>query len=221
MTTRLFITALIITTTLTMTAQQKKLPAPSTLSGMPMNEVMANRHSIREFDQAREINDSTLGQLLWMTTGINRPDAQPSPSGAPVNRTNPTARNFQEIRTFVIDKNGAWEYMPESHSLSLVKAGDHRHLVAGTKEFSQDFVLNAPATIVFIADMTNLPAGEQSRSMAMVDVGIACQNLNLACTSEGIATVPRATMDVKGISELLGLTAMQLPVMNNPIGYAK
>ena len=69
--------------------------------------------------------------------------------------------------------------------------------------------------------MTNLPSGEQSRSMAMVDVGIACQNLNLACTSEGIATVPRATMDVKGISELLGLTAMQLPVMNNPIGYAK
>lgn len=61
MTTRLFITALIITTTLTMTAQQKKLPAPSTLSGMPMNEVMANRHSIREFDHAREINDSTLG----------------------------------------------------------------------------------------------------------------------------------------------------------------
>ena len=50
---------------LIMTAQEKKLPSPSLKGGMPMNEVVANRHSIREFDSSRAVSDSTLGQLLW------------------------------------------------------------------------------------------------------------------------------------------------------------
>lgn len=188
---------------------------------MPMNEVVASRHSIREFDRSREISDSTLGQLLWMAVGVNRPDAAPGRFGAPANRSNPTARNWQEIRAFVFDKNGVWEYRPASHSLELVKEGDHRNLIAGTKEFSQEFVLDAPASILFVADMTELHKGEQAKAMALVDAGIACENLNLACASERIATVPRATMDVASISALLGLTSRQFPVVNNPIGYAK
>ena len=127
----------------------------------------------------------------------------------------------REIRAFVFGKNGVWEYRPVSHTLVLVKEGDHRSLVAGTKSFSQDFVMDAPCSIVFVADMTRLPEGGHVRSMALVDAGIACENLNLACVSEGVATVPRATMDVAGLSELLGLTELQIPVMNNPVGYAR
>lgn len=186
-----------------------------------MNEVVANRHSVREFDATREISDSTLGQLLWMTAGVNRPDAAPGQFGAAANRSNPTARNWQEIRVFVFDKKGVWEYQPASHSLSLAKEGDHRRLIVGTKEFSQDFVLEAPVSVLFVADMSELPEGDQVKAMACVDTGIACENLTLACTSEGIATVPRATMDAPAISALLGLTSRQLPLMNNPLGYAK
>ena len=207
--------------TLIMTAQERKLPAPSFSGGMPMNEVVANRHSVREFDATREISDSTLGQLLWMTAGVNRPDAAPGQFGAAANRSNPTARNWQEIRVFVFDKKGVWEYQPASHSLSLAKEGDHRRLIVGTKEFSQDFVLEAPVSVLFVADMSELPEGEQVKAMACVDTGIACENLTLACTSEGIATVPRATMDAAAISALLGLTSRQLPLMNNPLGYAR
>lgn len=156
-----------------------------------------------------------------MTAGINRPDAAPNPLGASTNRSNPTALNRQEIRLFVFDKKGVWEYQPSTHSLTLAKGGDHRNLIAGTKAFSQDFVLDAPVSIVFVADMANLPEEDRTKDMALVDAGIACENLNLACVSEGIATVPRATMDADGISELLDLTALQIPVMNNPIGYAK
>lgn len=36
-----------------------------------------------------------------------------------------------------------------------------------------------------------------------------------------IATVPRPTMDAPAISALLGLSSRQLPLMNNPLGYAK
>lgn len=137
------------------------------------------------------------------------------------NRSNPTARNWQEIRVFVFDKEGVWEYQPAAHSLALAKEGDHRNLIAGTKEFTQEFVLEAPVSILFVVDMTNLPDEDQAKVMACVDTGIACENLNLACVSEGIATVPRATMDIRAISQLLGLSPRQLPIMNNPIGYPK
>lgn len=218
---RLSVAMLTMASTLIMTAQERKLPAPSFSGGMPMNEAVANRRSVREFDSSREIRESTLGQLLWITAGINRPDAAPSQYGAKANRSNPTALNWQEIRLFVFDKNGVWEYQPSSHSLTLAKDGDHRNLIAGTKEFSQDFVLDAPVSVVFIADMTDLPEEDRTKALAIVDAGIACENLNLACASEGIATVPRATMDTGGISKLLGLNPRQIPVLNNPIGYAK
>lgn len=218
---RLSVLMLAMATTLIMTAQVRKLPAPSFSGGMPMNQVVASRHSVREFDPSRLISDSTLGQLLWLTAGVNRPDATQGRFDAPANRSNPTARNWQEIRVFVFDKDAVWEYQPSSHSLTLAKEGDHRNLIAGTKEFTQDFILDAPVSILFIADMTELPEGNQAQAMAMVDAGIACENLNLACVSEGIATVPRATMDTEAISRLFGLTGRQLPVMNNPIGYAR
>lgn len=72
-----------------------------------------------------------------------------------------------------------------------------------------------------MADLTALPEGDPARTMAMVDIGIACENLDLACTSLGLATVPRATMDHVGISKLLGFSPLHLPVINNPIGHAK
>lgn len=218
---RLVVTTTVITTFLNMTAQEKKLPAPSFNGGMPMNEAVANRHSTRVFDAARDIDDATLGQLLWITAGVNRPEAKSEKEGAPANRSNPTALNRQEILLFVFGKDGVLEYIPSTHSLSHIKDGDHRKLVAGNSEFSQDFVMDAPYSIVFVADLTNLPAGEPTKSMALIDAGIACENLNLGCASMGVATVPRATMDSAGISKLLGLTALQIPMMNNPIGYTK
>ena len=151
--------------------------------------VVAARRSVREFDSSREINDSTLGQLLWMSVGVNRP-RPPSASGAASGRSNPTARNWQGNPGVCVRQNGVWEYRPVSHTLVLVKEGDHRSLVAGTKSFSQDFVMDAPCSIVFVADMTRLPEGGHVGSMALVDAGIACENLNLACVSEGVATVP-------------------------------
>ncbi len=217
---RLAVIIFAMTISLNMTAENKKLPAPDTTGGMPMNSVVAQRHSVREFDPAKAVDDATLGQLLWMAVGVNRPDAKSSRFGVPANRCNPTALNWQEIHAYVFGLDGVYKYLPDTHSLALVKEGDHRALLAGTPEFAQDFVMNAPYTILLVADMAELPDGERTKAMALVDAGIACENINLACTSLGLATVPRATMDSEAISKLLGLNARQLPVINNPVGYA-
>ena len=80
---RLPVCILAIMTSLIMAAQERKLPAPSFSGGVPMNEVVAKRHSVREFDVSRDISDSTLSQLLWMAVGINRPDAASGRSRRP------------------------------------------------------------------------------------------------------------------------------------------
>lgn len=204
-----------------MQAQETKLPTPSVTGGMPANEVFARRHSTREFDPARPVAADTLGQLLWMTLGINRPGAEPGRFGKAADRTNPTALNWQEINAYVFTKDGVDIYQPSAHSLRRVVDGDHRGLLTGTAGFTQDFVLEAPVAVLFVADMSQLPEDERTTAMALVDAGIACENLNIACAALGLATVPRATMDTAGIAALLGLSSRQLPVVNNPIGYAR
>ena len=57
--------------------------------------------------------------------------------------------------------------------------------------------------------------------MAAVDAGAVCQNINLFCAAAGLATVPRASMDMNALKQILKLTENQLPLMNNPVGYFK
>ncbi len=94
-------------------------------------------------------------------------------------------------------------------------------LIAGSgKGFVQDFVLKAPVSLVMVIDFDKFTVkGDNALMMGCVDAGNVSENINLFCQSVGMATVPRATMDVEGIRKLLGLSDQQLPVMNNPVGF--
>lgn len=213
---------LFIQTAQSMYAQDIKLPVVKPEGGKPFMQAVGERHSVREFDASKDVPVALLGELLWASVGVNRKDAvAPQPGKNAVNRCNPTALNSQEIRAFVFGKEGVWEYMPQEHMLEAVASGDHRSLVAGTRAFSQDFVVDAPYSVVFVADVEKLPEGPNRTVLAAFDAGIACENLTLACSAMGLATVPRATMDVKAISTLLSLQATQLPMLNNPVGYPR
>ncbi len=194
-------------------AQTIKLPTPDKTGGMPVNQALAKRHSTREFDSTRAISPQLVSNLLWAACGINRPDDKL--------RTNPTARNLQEIDLYWFDKNGVYFYDFEHHALNKVTDGDYRKLIAGTKDFSQDFVLEAPGIALFVIDTTKIGEGDRWENMAYIDAGIACENLNLFCAGNGLATVPRATMDIEAIRKVLSLPATSIPAINNPVGYAK
>ena len=89
-------------------------------------------------------------------------------------------------------------------------------MVAG----GQNWAADAPVCLVLVADLDKPKSyDERSQRMAAVDVGICSQNICLACAAFGLATVPRATMDIKSIQQLLNLTENQLPIINNPVGY--
>lgn len=191
----------------TATAQSVKLPDPnmkrSTLSVM---ETFKERKSDRAFSQ-KDIDSQTLSDLLWCAQGKNREDGK---------LTTPTCRNWQEIRLYVFDSKGVSLYNPQKHTLTSVAKGDNRGLIAG----GQNWAADAPVCLVLVADLDKPKSYDvRSQRMAAVDVGICSQNISLACAAFGLATVPRATMDIKSICQLLNLTENQLPLINNPVGY--
>lgn len=184
------------------------LPVPDKTAGKPVMEAFAQRKSVRDFAD-RELTDKEMGNLLWAAMGQNRADGK---------LTAPSCRNFQEIRLFVFGKKGVAEYMPATHSLRHVADGDHRKLVAA----GQDFVNQAPLSLVMIADMTKFgDVDERAKMMAAVDAGIVSENISLACAGLGLATVPRATMDAAAIIKLLGLPDNHIAILNNPVGHRK
>ena len=204
-----FVSAALLST-LSVCAADIKLPSPSKSGGATLSQALADRHSCRKFDPTRPLSDQQLSDLLWAACGVNRPDEG--------KRTNPTAMNRQEISVYVFTKNGVSLYDPSANTLVQVANTDNRSLVAG----SQAFVNDAPVSLVIVADISKfgMPDNPRAATMAAIDAGIVCENINLFCAANGLATVPRASMDSDAISRLLNLTPQQLPLMNNPVGYA-
>lgn len=207
------IAGLAMTATMSCAAQDIALPQPETnQKTLTVTEALATRHSVREYSN-RELTTQEISNLCWAANGVSR-DAE--------HRTAPSAMNRKEIRLFVFTAKGTYEYIATDNKLSLIDPKDNRALVAGTKEFSQDFVLQAPVSLVMVIDF-NLFGKKDDRTtmMGCVDAGNVSENINLYCQAAGLVTVPRATMDVEGIRKVLNLTDAQLPIMNNPVGFAK
>lgn len=212
----LLTTAAIALSSSAMAQQVIDLPSPQqNLGGMSVVQALNTRHSTREF-ASTPLTPQELSNLCWAACGLTRDDNH---------RTAPTAMNKQEIRLMAFTTEGVWEYDAKNNKLNRKAEGDHRKLLAsngGNHGFSQDFVLEAPVTLVMVIDFDifGMP-GEKAMQMGCVDAGNVSENINLYCQAAGLVTVPRATMDVAAIRQLLGLTEKQLPIMNNPVGHPK
>jgi len=189
--------------------QEIKLNAPNKTRGSVMMKALADRMSVREYD-TKALSLQDLSDLLWATNGVNRDDGR---------RTAPTASNRQEIDVYAVFAEGAYFYDAQAHTLKPVAKGDYRGLVA----MSQDFAKTAPISLIIVMNLEKMgdPAAEQTKLMCSVDAGIVCQNINLFCAAVGLSTVPRATMDKAELQKVLKLSATQVPIMNNPVGYKK
>lgn len=178
----------------TMNAQdlkQIKLLTPDKTRGTSIMRAFNDRHSDRTYAPDK-LSLQDLSDLLWAANGINRPNGK---------RTAPSCMDFREVEVYVILPEGTYLYDEKAHALTLLTEGDYRAAVAG----GQDFVKAAPLSIVLAADLTRFgkTINDGSKLMASVDVGIVCQNINLACAGLGLATVPRATMDQAALKKVL------------------
>jgi len=196
----LFATSLLIGQTL-------ELPAPQKTGGMPLMETLAKRATVRSFDTT-DISMQQLSNLLWASFGVNRPDGR---------RTAPSANNKQEIDIYVLLKNGAYLYNAQNNKLVLVSAEDLRGQAA-----EQRFA-DAPVQLIFVADLTKIgdSSEEGKLRMANIDCGYISQNTYLYCTSEGLVTGARATVNRDSLISKLKLSPDQRILLAHSVGHPK
>lgn len=198
-------------------AQGVELPPPHKTGGKPLQEALAARATSRDFDAtAPELSSQQLSDLLWSAFGVNRADGR---------RTAPSALNRQEITIYVLLKSGAFTYDAAKHELLPVlkdgkPLGDIRALGG-----NQDFVKNAPVTLVYVSDFTKLGQADKdpatnaaTREMAGVNAGAISQNAMLYCASEGLLTGVRMSIPKEKLGAALGLRREQWIVLAQSVG---
>jgi len=183
-----------------------KLVSPEKKGGMPLMEALSKRKTNREFSQS-ELTKQQLSNLLWAAAGVNREDGR---------RTAPTARNAQEIEIYLLNKEGAYLYIPKEHSLKLIAAGDHRK-----KGASQELFQSCPLMLIFVANYDKMEGfSEEARDLyGCTDTGNISQNVYLYCASEGLATCALGSIHREALKELLKFNGKA--ILGQSVGIAK
>jgi nitroreductase len=186
-----------------------QLPAPQTEGGKPLMQALKLRATARAF-APDPLPKQILSNLLWAAWGINRPD-----SGK---RTAPSARNWQEIDVYVVTASGAYLYDAAANALKPIVAGDLRALTG-----VQEFVKDAPVTLVFVADATRMKGSQADtqQAYAWADAAFISQNVYLYCASEGLATGVRAMVDRPALAKALKLGSSQIIAFAQSVGFPK
>ena len=173
-----------------------KLNEPDLDRGGSLMRALADRRSVREYaDRALSLQD--MSDLLWAANGVNRP--------ASGKRTAPSAMDRRDIQIYVLTDKGVYLYVPEQSLLQPVAEGDHRQDVRGNK----------PAVnLVLVAE-------DGSSRFADTDAGYVSQNIFLACTSLGLATVSCGSMDEPAFRKACRLNDRQRIILFHPVGYPR
>lgn len=187
-------------------AQDIKLPAPVREGGKPLMDCLNSRQSVRTFDENRGIDNQTLSNLLWAAWGYNREDK----------RTAPSSRNKQEIDLYVALASGVYCWDAKANVLKQVTTKDLR------KETGmQPFVEKAPLNIIYVCNKTKADAKTPQllTEATYANAGFISQNVYLFCASEGLGTVIRGSVPKDELSKLLHFTSDQLILLAQSVGY--
>ena len=183
-----------------------QLPQPEIgMLGKSLGKILQERRSVREY-QDKHVDLKILSTLLWAACGVSDP--------ASGKITAPSAVNMQDIKVYVCNKLGVALFNAKDNTLTQVSNENIlQDLAAG-----QNFVLDAPFTLLLVSDQGNRRRNDQYGAM---DAGYVSQNIYLACNALGLSTVARAMMNKDAIRTKLNLPEGVIVELNHPIGYNK
>ena len=182
---------------------------PETQRGKPLMQALRERKSERSFAD-RPLTLQELSNLLWAADGINRKNG---------GRTAPSARNVQEFDLYVILREGIYVYEPKQHHLQPVTAGDHRKSAG-----NDGYVATAPLNLIYVADLAKVNWTSDLNvkiRIASLDVGFIAENVALFCSSEGLNSVPRLSIDTDSLAAILKLRPDQKIILATTVGPPK
>lgn len=183
-----------------------QLPQPEIgMLGKSLGKILQERRSVREY-QDKHVDLKILSTLLWAACGVSDP--------ASGKITAPSAVNMQDIKVYVCNKLGVALFNAKDNTLTQVSNENIlQDLAAG-----QNFVLDAPFTLLLVSDQGNRRRNDQYGAM---DAGYVSQNIYLACNALGLSTVARAMMNKDAVRAKLNLPEGVIVELNHPIGYKK
>ncbi len=180
-----------------------KLPPPSRSGGMTLAAALNARRTFRVFQDTR-LSRQQLSDLLWSANGVNRSDGK---------RTAPSARNRQETTLWLLTKDGAFLYVPATHSLLRQSSVDLRK-AAGR--------FAAPAYLVLAADLDKCGRSARALDFARIDCGYVSQNIYLYCAGAGLGTCAIGSIpDPAALKKELGFGKRFLLLLTHCVGVPK
>lgn len=186
------------------------MPAPSLEGEMSLEEVVANRRSLREFTE-QPLSMEEISQLLWAAQGITDPRGL---------RASPSAGALYPLELYVAVAEGAYHYLPQAHTLQVISEEDIRHHLweAG---LSQGALQQAPSIFVIagVYQRTEAKYGERAERYVKLEAGHAAQNILLQAVAFGLGAVPIGAFYDDRVQAALALSPDHQPLYLIPVGH--
>ncbi len=191
----ILMTGLISTTTLANQTGDITFPFPDKLYKSTLMHAINMRKSTKSFLD-KEIDDKTLGTLLWAAYGVNRSTGE---------RTIPTAMNKKDLDIYVARKDGTFKYDADNHKLKRLSTEDIRPLFN-----TQEYMANVPVVLIYTGSMEDY---------AVMHAGSAYQNVALFTVAANLGNVVRGYFDKEAVKNKLSLSKESRVIISQAIGY--
>ncbi len=188
----------------------RSLPSPDTHGGMPLDDALRARRSMRDF-ASEPVPLALIGQLLWAGQGVTSPDGK---------RTAPSAGGLYPIELYVVTRESVMHYLPAGHRVEVRTDVDLRSELADAA-LGQRTVAGAPAVVVVAAvpARTRAKYGARGDRYVALEAGHVTQNILLEATARGLAAVPIGGLDPARVRQVLALPPGDDVEYLVPVGY--
>ena len=168
-----------------------------------------------------DLSQQELSQLLWAAYGY-------SSTG---HRTTPSANGIYPLVVYISNSTGTYRYLPESHQVSQLQAGDKRSDIASACN-NQAWVADAPSIFLITVDSSynggnTGDGGVLDHEWVEIDAGCVAQQILLESSvinlSGNAVTNGFESWNGNGaqaIRNALGLTSSIIPLCVVPVGHA-
>ena len=191
------------------------LPEPRLEGGVPVEQALARRRSVREYaDTALSL--AALAQLAWAAQGITDPTGY---------RTAPSAGALYPLELYVVAGDvlgleaGIYRYVPAGHGLVRHASGDQRVDVARAA-LLQGWIADAPAILVLtgVTERTVTKYGDRAPRYVHLEVGHSAQNVYLQAEALGLGTCMVGAFNDGQMKRVLALPDTEAPLALLPVG---
>lgn len=189
------------------------LPEPDTEGSLPLEKMLTQRRSRREF-LPTELLPEQIGQLCWAAQGQTSRQKY---------RTAPSAGATYPLDLFAVSPDGLGRYLVGRGALEQISSADLRTKLAAAA-WNQGFIAAAPLTLVFAAKFarTTQRYGERGLRYVYMEAGHAAQNVHLQAEVLGLGSVAVGAFDDDAVSAVLLLPGELEPIYMVVVGhYAK